>query len=100
MPERDRLAMSLFETDTLRSPTGLRALRDMVAWCGAETEVDFRPGLEPRLCQCGDTARRRKLPGSAHAANYAQSTYDWRHVYNCFKKSQSGFVELCFLCNE
>lgn len=100
MPERDRLAMSLFETDTLRSPTGLRALRDMIALCEAESEVDFRPGLEPRLCQCGDTARRRKLPGSGHAANYAQTTYDWRHVYNCFKKSHSGFVELCFLCSE
>ncbi|KAK7398162.1 hypothetical protein QQX98_012469 [Neonectria punicea] len=100
MPERDRLAVSLFETDTLRSPTGLRALRDMIALCEADTEVEFRPGLEPNLCQCADATRRRKLPRSGHVANDAQSTYDWRHVYNCFKKSQSGFVELCFLCNE
>lgn len=100
MPERDRLSTSLFETDTLRSSTGLMALRDMIALCNAETEVELRPGLEPRLCQCGDTARRRKLPGSGHAAKYTHSTYDWRHVYNCFKKSHGGFVELCFLCNE
>ncbi|KAK7422901.1 hypothetical protein QQZ08_009350 [Neonectria magnoliae] len=100
MPERDRLAVSLFETDTLRSATGLRALRDMIALCEADAEVEFRPGLEPDLCQCADSTRRRKLPRSGRLANDAQSTYDWRHVYNCFKKSQSGFVELCFLCHE
>ncbi|KAK0747307.1 hypothetical protein B0T21DRAFT_270359, partial [Apiosordaria backusii] len=28
------------------------------------------------------------------------SFYDWRHIYNCYKKSHTGFAELCFLCNK
>ncbi|KAL8396616.1 hypothetical protein RB594_003623 [Gaeumannomyces avenae] len=100
MPERDRLASSLFETDTLRSPTGLGALRDMIALCEANAEVEFRPGLEPEKCRCADSTRRRKAPRSAHAGIDTQSTYDWRHVYNCFKKACNGAAELCFLCNE
>ena len=47
MPERDRLASTLFEVAALRSPTGLSALRVMVALCQKDTEVEFRPGLEP-----------------------------------------------------
>ncbi|KND89402.1 hypothetical protein TOPH_06078, partial [Tolypocladium ophioglossoides CBS 100239] len=93
MPERDRLAESLFETDTLRSPTGLQALRDMIAFFD---QVWSRTCL----CQCGKSTRRRKLPESARAANDLQSTYDWKHVYSCFKNSYSGFAEHCFLCNK
>ncbi|KAK3363747.1 hypothetical protein B0T25DRAFT_445302, partial [Lasiosphaeria hispida] len=26
--------------------------------------------------------------------------YNWRHIYSCYKKNQSGFVELCFLCSQ
>ncbi|KAL8296236.1 hypothetical protein RB600_001635 [Gaeumannomyces tritici] len=100
MPERDRLASSLFETGTLRSPVGLQALRDMIALCEADAEVKFRPGLEPEKCQCADPMVRRKLPQSAPAAGARQPTYDWRHIYSCFKKTRSGFAELCFLCNE
>lgn len=80
LPERDRLAEGLFKTDTLRSPTGLQALRDMIALCEPNTEVNFRPGLEPNLCQCGKSTRRRKLPQSARAANDLQSIYDWKHT--------------------
>lgn len=58
MPERDRLAESLFETDTLRRPTGLQSLRDMIALCETDTEVRFRPGLEPNLCHCAKPTRR------------------------------------------
>lgn len=100
MPERDRLAENLFQTDTLRSSTGLQVLRDMIALCETDTEVKFRPGLEPDLCQCGKSTRRRKLPESSCAAKNLMSTYDWKHIYSCFKKSCSGFAELCFLCNE
>ncbi|KAK0747306.1 hypothetical protein B0T21DRAFT_300960, partial [Apiosordaria backusii] len=52
MPERDRLASTLFDTHALRSPTGLSALRDMVALCEKDAEVEFRPGLEPGKCHC------------------------------------------------
>ncbi|KAM9874786.1 hypothetical protein VDGL01_11107 [Verticillium dahliae] len=47
MPERDRLASTMFESATLRSNAGLSALRDMVALCEADVEVESRPGLEP-----------------------------------------------------
>ncbi|EJT68897.1 hypothetical protein, variant [Gaeumannomyces tritici R3-111a-1] len=100
MPERDRLASSLFETDTLRSPTGLQALGDMIALCEADAEVKFRPGLEPEKCRCADPMFRRNLPQSAPAAGARQPTYDWKHIYSCVKKTRSGFVELCFLCNK
>jgi hypothetical protein len=38
MPERDRLASSLFQVDTLRSPTGLAVLRDLI-------EISALPGI-------------------------------------------------------
>ncbi|KAH7250906.1 hypothetical protein BKA59DRAFT_369348, partial [Fusarium tricinctum] len=100
IPERDRLAENLFETDILRSSTGLQVLRDMIALCETDTEVKFRPGLEPSLCQCGKSTRRRKLPESSCVAKDLKPTYDWKHVYSCFKNSCSGFAELCFMCNE
>ncbi|EJT69642.1 hypothetical protein GGTG_12526 [Gaeumannomyces tritici R3-111a-1] len=100
MPERDRLATSLFKTETLRSPTGLRALRDMIALCEADAEVKFRPGLELEKCRCTDSASRRKLPQSAPASGAKQPAYDWKHVYSCFNKIRGDFTELCFLCNK
>ncbi|KAK0721747.1 hypothetical protein B0T26DRAFT_849947, partial [Lasiosphaeria miniovina] len=74
MPERNRLASSLFKPDTLRSTTSLSALRGMVTLCEKEAEVEFRPGLEPEKY--------------------------WRHVYSCYKRSHDDFVELCFLCSK
>ncbi|KAF2174441.1 hypothetical protein K469DRAFT_498332, partial [Zopfia rhizophila CBS 207.26] len=79
MPERDRLATNLFKEATLRSPLGLSVLRDLMALLEKTSEVEFRPGLE------------------------RDNTYDWRHIYNCYKKNHCGkygFVELCFKCNE
>lgn len=100
MPERDRLAASLFETAALRSPVGLSALRDMVALCEQDAEVEFRPGLEPWRCHCSNPVRHRKLAQSLSSRTDTQSIYDWRHIYSCYKRSHNGFVELCFLCNE
>src|SRR3954470_4970081 len=100
MPERNRLASSLFETDTLRSPTGLSALRDMVALCEKEVEVEFRPGLEPEKCGCSNLVRLRKLAKSTSSNTDTRSTYDWRHIYSCYKRTHDGFAELCFLCSE
>ncbi|KAL2273120.1 hypothetical protein FJTKL_04930 [Diaporthe vaccinii] len=101
MPQRDRLASTLLETHTLRSPTGLEALRDMVALCEADAEVVVRPGLEPSKCQCADATRRRKLPRCGESGINSQNirTYDWKHVYQCFKEAHSGFTEFCFLCS-
>ena len=47
MPERDRLASSLFVVTPIRSEEGRAALRDMIELCRQDTEVAFRPGLEP-----------------------------------------------------
>ncbi|KAK2022058.1 hypothetical protein LX32DRAFT_574259 [Colletotrichum zoysiae] len=101
MPARDRLASTLLKTATLRSSTGLRALEDMISLCKADAEVEYRPGLEPQKCQCdGSYRRKRKSPGTVQSSLDKQSTYNWRHVYNCFKKSSDSFTELCFLCNK
>ena len=51
-PERDRLASSLFQVDTLRSPTGLAVLQDLIALYQRRSEVTYRPGLEPDKCNC------------------------------------------------
>ncbi|KAF2476153.1 uncharacterized protein BDR25DRAFT_350441 [Lindgomyces ingoldianus] len=88
MPERDRLATNLFKSATLRSTLGLSTLRDLVALLSKNTEVEFRPGLEET---------------NAYNNNEVSKKYDWRHIYNCYKKDRSaarGFAELCFKCNE
>ena len=82
MPERDRLASALFETTTLRSPTGLSALQDMIALCEKDAEVELRPGLAPERCCCSNSARQRKLAKSARGDTDTQSAYDWRHIYH------------------
>lgn len=81
IPERDRLAENLFQTDTLRNSTGFQVFRDMIALCETDTEIKFRPGLEPNLCLCGKSTRRRKLPEFFCAAKNLKSTYNWKHVY-------------------
>ena len=100
MPERDRLASVLFEVAALRSPTGLSALRDMVALCQKDAEVEFRPGLEPEKCCCSNSAGQRKTAQSPLGDMKTKTIYDWRHIYNCYKKSHNGFSELCFQCNQ
>ncbi|KAK3169331.1 hypothetical protein OEA41_008714 [Lepraria neglecta] len=52
MPERDRLASSLFLVAPIRSDEGRSVLRDMIALCQQDAEVPFRPGLEPEKCTC------------------------------------------------
>ena len=50
--ERDRLAFSLFQVDTLRSPMGLAVLRDLIVLYERCSEVTYRPGLELDKCNC------------------------------------------------
>ena len=117
MPERDRLASSLFLVAPIRSDEGRAVLRDMIALCQQETEVAFCPGLEPEKCSCPmaklarfvaslellcilyvqRTRLTRVFPESQPAAKR------WRHIYGCYKKKlviSSGFAELCFQCGE
>jgi hypothetical protein len=55
MPERRRLASSMFLVGSLRGPEGRCVLQDMIALCRQETDVVFRPGLEPEKCHCPAT---------------------------------------------
>ncbi|KAL8922150.1 MAG: hypothetical protein Q9208_005345 [Pyrenodesmia sp. 3 TL-2023] len=52
MPERDRLASSLFLVAPIRSDEGRSVLRDMIALCQQDAEVPFHAGLEPDKCTC------------------------------------------------
>ena len=96
MPERDRLASNLFQVAALRSDTGVAVLRDMMELYQSRSEVEYRPGLEPDKCYCWNDDPRPCIVNS-------NSSYNWRHIYICYKKECSnlhGFAELCFLCNE
>ncbi|OCL06329.1 hypothetical protein AOQ84DRAFT_399062 [Glonium stellatum] len=75
MPERGRLASTLFKVTTLQSPTGLSALRDMVALCQKDAEVEFRPGLEPEKCCCSNSASQPDQ--SPLSDTKKKTTYDW-----------------------
>ena len=55
MPERSRLAKSMFEVGCLRSSEGRRVLQDMIALYKQEKEVTVRLGLEPDKCHCHPT---------------------------------------------
>jgi hypothetical protein len=81
MPERDRLAVNLFEVAPLRRPIDLAVIRDMVALCKRPSEVEFRLGLELEKCYCSDKKDHTKSgPGKS---------YEWRHIYNYYKKDRS-----------
>ena len=58
------------------------------------------PAWNQKRCCWSNSARQRKLAKSARSDTDTQSAYDWRHIYNCYKKSYNSFAELCFLCNE
>jgi len=86
LPERRRLEVNLFEEIPLRSSIGMQVVQDLLALYLRDKEVEFRPGLEPSRCSCSQ---------SSHG-------YDWRHILECHKASQTyiyGFAELFFLCN-
>jgi hypothetical protein len=61
MAERDRLASSLFTVASIRSDEGRAVLRDMITLYRQDTEVAFRPGLEPEKCCCSATGRKWKI---------------------------------------
>jgi hypothetical protein len=98
MPERDRLAVNLFEVALLRSPMGLAVICNILALYERDDEVGFRPGLEPDKCCCIGEDDCSKSDFGKY-----RDSYDWKHIYNCYKVKYEkvyGSAELCFLCNE
>ena len=61
MPERDRLASSLFRVAPIRSEEGRKVLRDIIALYQQQTEVAYCPGLEPDKCSCPVIDDKQKL---------------------------------------
>jgi len=61
MPERDRLANNMFVVAPFRSDIGRAVLRDLITLYQQDTEVAYRPGLEPERCFCPMTDRKRKI---------------------------------------
>jgi hypothetical protein len=97
MPERDRLARDLFQIARLRDPLGLSVLHDMMALYRQVSEVEFRPSLERDKCYC------LKKENYQYDSNVPWGKYNWKHIYDCYRKERSsnyGFADLCFLCNE
>ncbi|KAI1293100.1 hypothetical protein F5Y03DRAFT_402698 [Xylaria venustula] len=98
MPERDRLARTLFLPVPLRSPEGRSALRDLVALYQDDGWVAYQPVLRPisGCCPVCPVARGR-FKGSIPVADR------WNHVYRCYEadlKRRYGFAMFCFRCSE
>jgi hypothetical protein len=119
MPERDRLASSLFTIAPIRSEEGRVVLCDIISLYQQDTEVAVRPGLELEKCLCLPTESKRKIDRFIYFLKPFQSLYNkitnviilnskpaaqrWRHIYSCYRKSlraTCGFAELCFFCSE
>lgn len=86
MPQRDRLANTLFQCEKLRSPAGMLALQDMQDLFSQSAEVEVRPGLEADKCHCPDT----------HGPL-------WEHIHQCHGKHLSAehgsTAYFCFHCS-
>jgi hypothetical protein len=114
MPERDRLAHSMFVAAPIRSDIGRQVLRDLITLYQQDTEVAVRPGLELERCFCPLTEHKKKIDrfvayASSCFFSLANMSYSkpaaqrWRHIYGCYKKrliASWGFAELCFFCSE
>jgi hypothetical protein len=72
VPVRRRLASDLFIAAPIRSDKGRAVLRDMIELYRQETEVAFRPGLEPEKCCCA-VERNRKIDRSVNLLNLLTS---------------------------
>ncbi|KAI9761799.1 MAG: hypothetical protein M1840_001679, partial [Geoglossum simile] len=94
MPERDRLASTLFQKASLRSEEGRRSLCDLIALCTQDSSIAYRQGL----CPIGDKCHSSKC---AMKMKDIPVSIRWEHLYRCYKKSlvdEHGFAELCFQC--
>lgn len=59
MPQRHRLAEDIFAIAPIRSEKGRAVLRDMIDLYSQDTEVAYRPGLEPEKCRCAAVRSRQ-----------------------------------------
>ncbi|KUL85000.1 hypothetical protein ZTR_07766 [Talaromyces verruculosus] len=95
MPERQRLAESIFQVATLRSDLGRQVLKDMITLCKQKHEIEKRPGLELDKCHCAES-KKKPEPDEADAQR-------WQHVYKCHKAyllERHDFAEFCFRCDD
>lgn len=92
MPERDRLAESLFQSGSLRDAQGMEIMKDLVALFSSRNSDTYCVELNSSRSRC-DTC------GVVRTESTSQEW--WRHVYHC-RKGQSeragGFTDFCFLC--
>ncbi|ETN36785.1 uncharacterized protein HMPREF1541_09063 [Cyphellophora europaea CBS 101466] len=92
MPERDRLAESLFQSGSLRDAQGIEIMKDLVALFSSRNSDTYCVELNSSRSRC-DTC------GVVRPESTTQEW--WRHVYHC-RKGQSelagGFTDFCFLC--
>lgn len=92
MPERDRLATSLFCEGSLRDVVGRKVMHDLIALCGTQTRKAHCATLNKSGLTC-DICRIKCMPHEEHKW--------WSHVYHCRKRSEKNtgsFAEFCFLC--
>jgi hypothetical protein len=76
MPERDRLASSLFTVASIRSEEGRAVLHDMIALYQQETKLAVRRDLEPEKCFCLPTESKRKIDRFVYSLTPFQSLYN------------------------
>ena len=91
MPERDRLASTLFMSGSLRDTNGCRVMQDLVALCSSQNSDTFCHSLNGSRTECLTCGLART--SSNH--NW------WYHLYSCRKKQRAAngrFSEFCFLC--
>ncbi|KAK5358461.1 hypothetical protein LTS03_011278 [Exophiala xenobiotica] len=91
MPERDRLASTLFMSGSLRDTNGCRVMQDLVALCSSQNSDTFCHSLNGSRTECLTCGLAR-----------TSSNYNWwYHLYSCRKKQSAAngrFSEFCFLC--
>ncbi|KAK5310081.1 hypothetical protein LTR93_012117 [Exophiala xenobiotica] len=91
MPERDRLASTLFISGSLRDTNGCDVIQDLVALCSSQNSDTF--------CYTLNKSRTKCLTcGLARTSNNHNW---WYHLYSCRKKQSAvdgRFSEFCFLC--
>lgn len=120
MPERDRLARTLFQPVPLRSPEGRSALRDLIALYKDDCRVAYQPVLRPisgycPVSSCARPIQRLVSPFPFQLLLYSPLTRTflrsisipvadrWNHVYRCYEadlKRRYGFAMFCFKCSE
>ncbi|KAK5073277.1 hypothetical protein LTR51_005919 [Lithohypha guttulata] len=92
MPERDRLATTLFQEGSLRDDTGRMVMDDLVQLCRQRAPSTYCLPLNSSGTQCS-TCEKRCEKGSEPSW--------WSHLYRCRKKvavRDGTFAEFCFLC--